>query len=84
MAWITSISEADAQGALKVLYDRLANSPGRTGHVANIMKALSLKPQVLSMVSGVFRAATFGASSLTRVQEEMIATLVSSLNHCHY
>ncbi len=31
-----------------------------------------------------FQSATFGASHLARVQEEMIATAVSSLNRCHY
>lgn len=28
--------------------------------------------------------ATFGGSHLTRTQEEMIATVVSAVNRCHY
>jgi hypothetical protein len=52
--------------------------------VPNVMQSLSLKPEVLAAVARVFTTGTFGASSLSRVQEETIATVVSSLNNCHY
>jgi uncharacterized peroxidase-related enzyme len=84
MAWITTVAEKEAQGELKEIYDRLGASHGHSGYVANIMKAFSLKPAVLAAVSGAFQAVTFGASNLSRTQEEMIATVVSSLNRCHY
>jgi hypothetical protein len=48
------------------------------------MKAFSLKPEVMGAAAGLVTNVTFGASSLSRAQEEMIATAVSSLNRCHY
>jgi alkylhydroperoxidase family enzyme len=48
------------------------------------MQAFSLKPELLAAVARVFTVATFGGSKLTRVQEEMIATVVSATNRCHY
>ena len=52
--------------------------------VPNIMQAFSLKPELVGAVAKTFQVATFGGSNLTRVQEEMIATVVSSINRCHY
>jgi hypothetical protein len=48
------------------------------------MQSLSLKPELLAAVARMFTTGTFGASNLSRIQEEMIATVVSSLNRCHY
>ena len=81
MAWIKTIAPEEASGRLKEVYSGIAsNFP----MVPNIMRAFSLKPEVLNAVHRTFAAATFGASNLSRIQEEMIATVVSSLNRCHY
>ncbi len=81
MAWIKTTSEQDATGRLREIYDTI-----REGMriVPNIMQSLSLKPEVLAAVAHVFMTGTFGSSNLSRVQEEMVATVVSSLNQCHY
>jgi hypothetical protein len=81
MAWIKTTSEPNANGKLKEAYDTIRQ---RMPAVPNIMQSLSLKPEVLRAVASVFTTGTFGSSSLSRVQEEMIATVVSSLNQCHY
>jgi alkylhydroperoxidase family enzyme len=81
MAWIATVSEHEAHGRLKEIYDSFA---GKFPVVPNIMKAFSLKPEVLGSAAGLVTNVTFGASSLSRAQEEMIATAVSSLNRCHY
>ena len=81
MAWIKTTSEDDATGKLKEVYDSLRK---KFPIVPNIMQSFSLKPEVLAAVARVFTTGTFGASNLSRVQEEMIATVVSSLNQCHY
>ena len=81
MAWIKTTSEQDASGRLKEVYDGLRQ---RFPMVPNIMQSFSLKPEVLGAVARVFTTGTFGASNLSRAQEEMIATVVSSLNQCHY
>ena len=81
MAWIKTTSEQEATGELKEVYGTIRKS---FPMVPNIMQSLSFKPAVLSAVARVFTTGTFGASSLSRVQEETIATVVSSLNQCHY
>ena len=81
MAWITTYAENQADRRLMEVYLNIRN---RLGFVPNIMKAFSLKPALLDAVSRTFLEATFGGSNLTRVQEEMIATVVSAANRCHY
>ena len=81
MAWIKTTSEQEATGKLKEVYTSLLKT---LPVVPNIMQSFSLKPEVLAAVARVFTTGTFGASNLSRVQEEMIATVVSSLNQCHY
>jgi hypothetical protein len=81
MAWIKTVSEQEATGTLKQMYESFRQ---RFPVVPNIMQSLSLKPDVLSAISRLFMSGTFGASNLSRVQEEMIATVVSALNRCHY
>jgi len=81
MAWIKTTSPAEATGRLKEVYTSLLET---FPLVPNVMQSFSLKPEVLAAVSRVFTTGTFGGSNLTRVQEEMIATVVSALNQCHY
>ena len=81
MAWIKTISEREATGPLKDMYESFHQ---RFPAVPNIMQSLSLKPEMLAAVARMFMTGTFGASNLSRIQEEMIATVVSSLNRCHY
>ena len=49
-----------------------------------IIKCMSINETALAAVLGMNRAITFGASALTRVQEEAIATTVSAANHCRF
>lgn len=82
MAWIKMIQEAEAEGKLKKLYERMT-SPERP-RVANILKVHSLNPNVLEAHLGLYKQIMFGKSGLSRAQREMIATVVSSINACHY
>ena len=50
----------------------------------NIIKCMSINPGAMKAVQGFNTAITFGASSLTRIQEEAIATTVSVANNCRY
>jgi len=81
MAWIKTITPAEAEGRVAEVY---AKFKSRFGVAPNIMQAFSLRPELLAAVARVFQVATFGGSKLTRVQEEMIATVVSATNRCHY
>ncbi|MGO9451579.1 MAG: peroxidase [Candidatus Binataceae bacterium] len=81
MAWIRTIPEDEATGVVAQIYAEI-----RKGFpiVPNVMKAFSARPELLDHMRKVAMTATFGGSRLTRTQEEMIATVVSSLNRCHY
>ncbi|MBN1178600.1 MAG: peroxidase [Anaerolineae bacterium] len=82
VAWIATIEEEDATGALKEAYDECADR--KVGRTAHILKVHSLNP--LSMVTHrrFYRALMFGPSPLKRYQREMIGALVSTINGCHY
>ena len=52
--------------------------------VGNIIKVMSINPGMMDAVRNLNQAITFGASSLTRVQEEAISTTVAVANKCRY
>ncbi len=52
--------------------------------MANIIKVMSINPEVMAAVMQSNQAITFGSSHLTRVQEEAIATTVSVVNRCRF
>ena len=52
--------------------------------VPNVMKVMSISPKAMEAVGALNQAVSFGASALTRVQEEVIATAVSAFNRCRY
>jgi|ABEF01.1.fsa_nt_gi hypothetical protein len=88
MSWITEppINPAD----LEALAAQAAEAkPGRTrassgGRLTGIIGVMSLNPRALKGVRDMNSAITFGASVLTRVQEESIATVVANANSCRY
>ncbi len=84
MAWIKTIPEERAEGRLAEVYEKIRQAPQFMGRIPNVMKAFSIRPELLEHLRRVATTATFGGSRLTRVQEEMIATVVSSINRCHY
>jgi hypothetical protein len=81
MTWIRTISEEEATGPLKELYDQLASRMGRVG---NIVKSCSIRPDVLIKQQAFTRSVTFGGSPLGRRKEELIATMISGLLKCRY
>ena len=88
MSWITE-RDIDRE-AVEAEAGRMAQErPGRVGQggggrLPPIMSCMSLNPRALKGVSDMNSAITFGASVLTRVQEEAIAATVSAANHCRY
>ncbi len=84
MAWITTTSEEDATGLTAEVYERLRESPIFMGSVPNIYKSLSLRPEILDVFQKMSFVGSFGGTGLTREEEEMVSTVVSSINRCHY
>jgi len=71
----------EATGELKLEYDAAI---GRAGKVFNIVKAMSLSPSVLARSIELYREIMFGDSELSRTDRELLATVVSKANDCHY
>ena len=49
-----------------------------------VISVMSINNQAMEAVQNLNASITFGASALTRVQEEAIATVVSATNRCRY
>jgi len=81
MAWIKFIEEEEASGKLKKYYKHIKRTRGK---IANILKVQSLNPDALKAHLDLYLALMFGKSGLTRIQREMIATVVSATNNCDY
>ncbi|WP_114794766.1 carboxymuconolactone decarboxylase family protein [Gaiella occulta] len=81
MAHIRLIEPDEATGPLKDEYDAAV---GRAGKVFNIVKAMSLRPGVLRRSMELYKGIMFGPSGLGRRERELLATVVSRTNGCHY
>ena len=78
---IRLIEPDEATGPLSVEYDAAI---ARAGKVFNIVKAMSLRPGVLKQSMEMYKAIMFGPSELTRAERELLATVTSRHNDCHY
>ncbi len=81
MSWIKVIDEKEATGELKEIYETQRK---KAGALANILKIHSLAPGTLSTHMAFYEAVMDAPGDLSRIQREMIAVVVSSLNRCHY
>ncbi len=82
IAWIETVAEADATGALQRAYKR-AGDP-TSGNVDHIMKIHSLHPASLIDHMHLYKTLMYAESPLSRAQREMIAVVVSAINRCEY
>jgi alkylhydroperoxidase family enzyme len=82
MAWISTISDDEADDELAPLFDRVRDRD--TGRVDNIMAIHSLNPAGLAAHDGLYSSAMAGTATLRKVEREMIALVVSQVNDCHY
>ncbi len=81
MPYIRLIEIDEATGRLKEEYDA---GIARAGKVFNIVKSMSLRPGVLQTSMALYRAIMLGPSGLSRQERELLATVVSRENDCHY
>jgi len=81
IARIRTIGEAEATGTVKEFYEKLRRERGT---VATLYQALSLKPEAMWAREAMTRAVSRGSTRLGRRMEEMLATVVSAANTCHY
>jgi alkylhydroperoxidase family enzyme len=81
VAHLDLIDPDDATGPLSDEYDAAIQ---RAGRVYNIVRSMSLRPAVLKRSMEMYKALMFGPSRLTRQERELLATVVSATNECHY
>jgi len=81
MAFIDYIPYDDASPELKTLYEKFG---GLSKTPANIVRIAGHNPQAMQKHIEFYRSIMFGRSPLSRDQREMIGTVVSALNKCHY
>ena len=81
MAFIKIVDPQDAEGIVKQEYKKGIH---RSGRVFNILKIMSLSPAALRESMLLYLAIMYGESELSRAQREMLATVVSQVNHCYY
>ena len=81
MTFIKTIDIDKAEGIVKQEYEKGFR---RSGRVFNILKIMSRSPAALKDAMRLYLTIMFGPSEISRAQREMIATVVSRVNHCHY
>ena len=81
MAHIRLVADEEAEGQLARSF---AQARGRAGRVYNIVRTMSPSPAILEGSMALYLAAMKGPSPLSRAQREMLATVVSRANDCHY
>jgi uncharacterized peroxidase-related enzyme len=81
VAFLRLIDVAEASGALRREYEAAIE---RAGKVFNVVKAMSLRPNVLAASIQLYREIMFGPSPLSRAERELLAVVVSRANDCHY
>jgi len=81
MAWIHQVPVDEATGPLKKEFDAAI---GRAGRVWNIVHIMSVNAMVMKASMGMYKAIMYGSSPLSRVQRELLATVVSAELNCRY
>lgn len=79
MAHIAVVEEDEAQGILKEQYDQFA---ARRGYVSNMVKAWSLRPEMLESWHTFFRRIRGGSLGARRL--ELISLVCSALASCEF
>ena len=80
-SWLRVPPEEDAPAGVQALFDK-ANE--KLGFVPNVLRVYALRPRHLELWNAFYDELMRGESALTKVQREMIAVVVSTVNRCHY
>lgn len=81
MPYIHQLSDDEAEGEAKIEFDK---ARARAGRVWNIVRIMGLNAPVMKHSMRHYGAAMQGPSPVSRVEREMLATVVSRINHCLY
>jgi alkylhydroperoxidase family enzyme len=81
MAYIEQVSEEQATGSLKKVYDA---GSSRAGSVANIIRVMSQDARSLQASMQFYLSVMKSSNPLSPARREMLATVVSNVNACYY
>ena len=81
MAFLRLITESEATGTIKRLYD---SALGRAGYIANIIRLMSRDAASAEASIQFYLRLMKSDNALSRGQKELLATVVSSINDCYY
>jgi alkylhydroperoxidase family enzyme len=81
VSWIPQIPIDQATGLLRSLFNAAVR---RAGRVWNIVHVMSINPPAMRDSIKFYSTIMSGESPLTRVQRELLATVVSAELDCHY
>ena len=81
MAWIEQIPYDKSRGLLRQLFDEAIE---RAGRIWKIVQVMSLRPKTMQASMQLYVEIMMAPSDLTRVQREMLATVVSAELRCPY
>ena len=81
MSWIKTVPYAEASGELKKIYDE---TKANLWKIINLVKIQSLRPETMAIGRNLYRHLMTIPDGLNSKQRVLIATVVSSLNGCHY
>ena len=84
MTHIRSIDDNEATDDVAEIYGAWKAANPHRERMPDILKCFSLRPDVLRAVLDLSYPLQFQEGALSRHVKEMIATLVSALNHCPY
>lgn len=82
MAWIETPREDEWEGDLAELFAQVADRD--RNRVDNIMQIHALNPRAMAAHQALYVSAMAGTKTLRKVDREMVALVVSTLNECHY
>jgi len=73
--------EGELSDAQKAYFDKCIE---KLGMVPNVLKAYAFNPEKLDAFTGMYNDLMLSDSNLTKLEREMIAVVVSSVNRCFY
>ena len=83
MATIQMITEAEATGKVRALYEEIMETLG-IDFVPNMYKAMAVKPSYLEANWNKIKGVMQGSGKLDRLTKEIVAVAVSAVMGCEY
>ena len=84
MPWIKTVSPEKAEGLVKDVYNIRVGPSANRNNVSPIRQVQSLNPEALFHWMQLNNTILYGESGISRAEKEMIATVVSAVNHCSF